>query len=149
MERGVTIIIIALILVIIIGAGAYIYLTNQSPSQENNDNSTIQTTQNNTFPANIQQPTLNNQSPVLIPKIYNVEIKDYAFSPSTITIKKGDSIKWTNQDSVGHTATSDNSLFDSGTLNKNKDYTFTFNQAGTFNYHCTPHPYMKGKIIVE
>ena len=79
----------------------------------------------------------------------NVEIKNFAFGPKTLTVKKGTTIVWTNQDSVGHTATADDGSFDTGLLAKGKSGSVTFDQAGTYTYHCTPHPYMKATIVVE
>ena len=78
-----------------------------------------------------------------------VTIANYSYSPATLTIKVGDTVTWTNQDSVGHTATADDNSFDTGILTKGKSGTITFNKAGTYPYHCTPHPVMKGTIIVE
>src|SRR3989344_3524102 len=83
------------------------------------------------------------------PKTYDIEIKDFAFTSSSLTIKKGDSVRWTNRDSVDHTATADNNAFDSPLLSDDESFTFTFNNAGEFSYYCKPHPYMKAKIIVE
>ena len=74
----------------------------------------------------------------------------FAFSPSGLTIKKGDSVVWTNQDSVGHTVTSDSgSELDSELLSTGESYSYKFANAGIYEYHCTPHPSMKAKIIVE
>ena len=81
--------------------------------------------------------------------IVNVEIEDFTFNPVAITIKKGTTVRWIQKDSVKHTATSDDGVFDSGLLSKDETWSYTFKEAGTFAYHCTPHPYMKGKIIVE
>lgn len=84
------------------------------------------------------------------PQTHNVEISGFAFNPSTLTIKKGDTVIWTNKDSVSHTVTidSENELA-SGLISNGQTYSHTFNTAGTYNYHCTPHPYMEAKIIVE
>ncbi|MDO8647107.1 MAG: cupredoxin family copper-binding protein [Candidatus Diapherotrites archaeon] len=82
-------------------------------------------------------------------KTIAVEISNFAFAPAELTIKVGDSVTWTNKDSVGHTATGDNGEFDSGLLSTGQSFTQTFNTAGTFNYHCTPHPYMKAIIKVQ
>ena len=80
----------------------------------------------------------------------NINIQNFAFSPSTLTIRQGDNVIWTNQDSAGHTVTSDSgSELNSELLGKSESYSHTFNTAGTFEYHCKPHPYMKAKIIVE
>lgn len=75
-----------------------------------------------------------------------VLIQDYVFQPAEITIQAGETITWINQDTVGHTATCDS--FDSGLLKKGETFKQTFNETGTFDYICTPHPYMKGKVIV-
>src|SRR3989344_6112658 len=120
-------IIIVIIALIIVGGLAYYFLSMNSLSDINN----IITETTST------------------PKTYDVEIKNFAFSPSSLTIKKGDSIRWTNRDSVDHTATSDNNAFDSPLLSDDESFTFTFNNAGEFSYYCKPHPYMKAKIIVE
>jgi len=80
----------------------------------------------------------------------SVEIKDYAFSPKTITVKKGTKVTWTNQDSVQHDVTSDTDGKgpSSELLSKGESYSFTFDEVGTFTYHCSPHPYMKGTVVV-
>ena len=81
---------------------------------------------------------------------YTIEIKSFSFQTSELEINAGDTIVWTNQDSVSHTVTSDSgSELNSNYLSKSQSYSHTFMQAGTFNYHCTPHPYMKGKVIVN
>jgi amicyanin len=83
-------------------------------------------------------------------KTYTMDIKGFAFANTELKIKKGDTIIWTNQDSVGHTVTSDSgSELDSPMIAKGETYSHTFNTVGTFNYHCTPHPNMKAKVIVE
>jgi amicyanin len=80
----------------------------------------------------------------------SVSIRNFAFSPSKITIKKGSQVVWTNKDSVGHTVTSDEgNELDSELLMQNDNYSHTFNEVGLFKYHCTPHPFMKGEVIVE
>lgn len=81
----------------------------------------------------------------------SVTIKDYAFSPATITVKVGTTVSWTNQDSVRHDVVSDDGSADGPNgplLAKGETYKFTFAKAGTFSYHCTPHPYMKAKVVV-
>jgi len=77
-----------------------------------------------------------------------VEIADFAFSPATLTITAGDTVTWTNEDAVVHTATSVNGAFDSGDLEQGASYSLTFSTAGTYDYLCTPHPSMTGRIVV-
>ncbi len=78
-----------------------------------------------------------------------VFIQSFAFSPSTVTITLNSTVVWTNKDAVSHTVTSDDGLFDSGLLSTNTVYSHQFTTAGTFNYHCTVHPNMLGKVIVQ
>ena len=76
-----------------------------------------------------------------------VNIQNFAFSPATLTIKKGTAVTWTNNDSAPHQIKS--ITFNSGQLSKGQTFSFTFNDAGTFDYSCAIHPSMTGKIIVE
>ena len=78
----------------------------------------------------------------------DVAIAGFAFSPAALTVKVGSTIKWTNQDSVGHTVTADDKSWGSGDLKKGDSFSFTFSQAGTFAYHCGTHPSMKATITV-
>ncbi len=83
------------------------------------------------------------------PKTYTVDIEDFSYKTKTLSIKKGDTVVWTNKDSAGHTVTSDSgNELDSSPLNRGASYSHTFTETGTFDYHCKPHPYMKGTIIV-
>jgi plastocyanin len=72
-----------------------------------------------------------------------------AYAPNPINVSVGSSVTWTNTDSVTHTVTSDNSVFNSGTLPAGQSYSFTFSTAGTFPYHCTLHPGMVGTVVVQ
>jgi plastocyanin len=78
-----------------------------------------------------------------------VTIQNMAFNPATLTIPKGTTVTWTNSDPVAHTVTATGGAFNSGHLNPGQTFTHTFDQAGTFDYQCTYHPYMKGAIVVQ
>lgn len=78
-----------------------------------------------------------------------VGIKDYAFSPSTLTIQKGANVTWRNDDSGEHQVTSDSQAFSSPLFGTGGTYTYQFNATGTFPYHCSIHTYMKGTIVVQ
>ncbi|HLC87101.1 MAG TPA: cupredoxin family copper-binding protein [Candidatus Nanoarchaeia archaeon] len=81
-------------------------------------------------------------------KIINIE--GFAFSPKELRIKVGDSVTWTNKDSVGHTVTSDSGTeLDSDLLSKEESFSHAFTKAGTYTYYCSIHPSMKATIIVE
>jgi plastocyanin len=79
----------------------------------------------------------------------SVQIKDFQFTPSKVTIKVGGTVTWTNEGSSVHTVTADDGNFDSGQLQKGKTFSRTFDSAGTFSYHCSIHPSMKAQVIVE
>lgn len=82
------------------------------------------------------------------PAVHEVKIADFAFAPETLTIKKGNTVKFTNSDSVEHTATSDGN-FDSGMLKQGESYEVTLTEEGEYDIYCKPHPMMKMKLIVE
>lgn len=96
-------------------------------------------------PATAAAPASNSSSS---PAGTEVSIANFAFSPDTLTVKVGTTVKWTNNDSTAHTVTADDKSFDSGNLDPGKSFSFTFKQAGTFSYHCAIHPNMKAKIVV-
>lgn len=80
-----------------------------------------------------------------------VAIRNFAFEPKSVTVKVGTTVTWTNNDNVSHDVVSDAGMTDgpsSDLLEKGKTYSFKFTKAGTYTYHCTPHPYMKGTVIV-
>jgi plastocyanin len=83
------------------------------------------------------------------PGANEVWIQGMAFDPSTITVTTGTSITWTNKDAIGHSVTSDNGVFDSGILNSTETFSYTFNTAGTFAYHCKVHSSMTASVIVK
>ncbi len=76
-----------------------------------------------------------------------VLIKDFKFQPDSITIQKGDTVTWTHPGPASHTVKFADS--ESQILKDGGTYSKTFNQAGTFDYSCGIHPYMKGKVIVR
>jgi plastocyanin len=76
------------------------------------------------------------------------------YIPSEITIKTGESVTWQNQDAAFHSITSGfydkpNDLFDSGHLDPNQMFSVKFEEEGMYDYFCTLHPWMAGKVIVE
>jgi len=81
------------------------------------------------------------------PASRTIDIKNFVFMPSTSTIKAGDSVTWTNQDTVAHSINAED--FNSSELATGQTYTYTFKKKGTYEYICGLHPNMKGKIIVE
>lgn len=98
-------------------------------------------------------PTPVTQKPVVVPtpvvQNMSVSIQGFAFSSSALTVKKGAKVTWTNMDAAPHTVTADNGAFGSATLSQGQSFSFTFNTAGSFSYHCAIHPMMKGVVSVE
>ena len=81
-----------------------------------------------------------------------IVIKNFAFSPANLTIKTGTTVTWLNQDEAVHQIESDSKaqgVFLSDSLAYGESFTFTFTQPGTYTYHCTYHPTMKGAIMVK
>ena len=76
-----------------------------------------------------------------------VSMMDFEFDPATVTINVGDSVTWTNDGAVPHTATGDD--FDTGLVNAGASDSVTFDEAGSFDYVCTLHPQMTGTVTVE
>ena len=79
-----------------------------------------------------------------------VDIRDFAYSPNPIEIAAGDTVTWTNQDEVPHTATGeDRDVLQSGTISPGASFSQTFPEAGEFGYFCEFHPNMTGTIVVQ
>jgi plastocyanin len=79
-----------------------------------------------------------------------VTIHDMLFAPSQITVKKGTKVTWKNDDSVAHTVTADSgSGPNSDSIDPGSSYSYTFDTAGSFQYHCTFHSAMHGTIVVQ
>ena len=77
----------------------------------------------------------------------NVTIAGFAFAPTALKVHVGDTVTWSNNDAVGHTATSAGA-FDTGTIASGSTASVTMAKAGTFTYHCSIHPSMTGTIVV-
>jgi plastocyanin len=77
-----------------------------------------------------------------------VAIANFAFSPATLKVKAGQQVTWTNKDGVAHTVTADGGAFDHP-MPSGATFSFTFATAGSFAYHCTIHPFMRGTIVAS
>ena len=76
-----------------------------------------------------------------------ITIKDFSYQPSVLVVEAGATVTWTNQDSVAHTVIGAD--FDSGLIQQGQSWSHVFPTRGSYNYHCRPHPYMKGQINVR
>lgn len=72
----------------------------------------------------------------------------WRFDPPQLTVVAGAEIAFTNDGQEVHTATADDGSFDTGTVNAGDSVSLTFDQVGTFAYHCSLHPWMTGEIVV-
>ena len=109
----------------------------------------LATTASTTVPAPQITATMLNQTTVAI------TIKGFAFSPQFVTVSKGTTVTWTNQDSAQHQIINDQTvtaaiglLFKSSLLGMGQSYSYTFNTTGVFAYHCNIHPAMTGRVTV-
>ena len=78
-----------------------------------------------------------------------VTVKNFKFTPSTVKIKKGQSVTWRFKDApVPHNVKGSGGIKSKPSIT-NGSYTKVFKKKGTFNYICTIHPNMKGKVVVS
>jgi plastocyanin len=78
-----------------------------------------------------------------------VGIANFAYTPSSITVRVGTRVTWTNrQAAIQHTVTADDGSFGSGQLSTGVSFSHVFTTAGTYSYHCSIHPDMTGTVTV-
>jgi plastocyanin len=78
-----------------------------------------------------------------------ITIGGMKFPADTIVITTGQAVRWNNSDPLGHTITFDGGEPGSELINPGGAFVHRFDRPGTFAYHCTPHPFMKGVIVVK
>lgn len=78
-----------------------------------------------------------------------IVIENFSFKPATLTVKAGTKVTWVNRDDVPHTATDSDKLFNSGALDTDDQFSFTFEKPGTYDYFCALHPKMTGRVVVK
>jgi plastocyanin len=78
-----------------------------------------------------------------------VTIDNFSFRPQTLTVAVGTTVNWTNRDDIPHTVVSDNGVFKSKARDTDEKFSYTFDQAGTYPYHCSIHPKMTGQVVVH
>ena len=78
----------------------------------------------------------------------NVGIANFAFTPSALTVKAGETVTFENHDSTVHSLVGVGGFFRSKPLDTDDKFSFTFDKPGEYSYFCGLHPYMKGKIVV-
>jgi plastocyanin len=78
-----------------------------------------------------------------------VRIANSSFTPGELRVRAGTRVRWVNGDQLQHSVTADDGRFDSGLIDPGKSFERVFDRPGTYSYHCTPHPFMHGRVIVE
>jgi amicyanin len=81
--------------------------------------------------------------------VKTIVINRLAYTQPQIEIAAGTTVIWKNDDQLAHTVTADDASFDSGMIPTGGSWSYTFTTPGTFAYHCTPHPFMKGTVVVK
>jgi amicyanin len=79
----------------------------------------------------------------------SVRIDNFSFTPPEITVAPDTTLTWTNADDIPHTVVAINKAFRSKAMDTDQTYSFTFKEPGTYDYFCSLHPHMKGKVIVK
>ena len=82
-------------------------------------------------------------------KAVAIAIDNFKFGVVSIEIPAGTTVTWTNRDDVPHTVASSTKVFKSPPLDTEESFSYTFKEPGTFEYYCSLHPRMVGKIVVK
>jgi plastocyanin len=77
-----------------------------------------------------------------------VTIQNFKYTPASVTIHVGQSVRFINRDDEAHTATSRTNAFDTGGLDTGDSQTIRFTKPGKYSFFCSLHPYMTGTVIV-
>ncbi len=78
-----------------------------------------------------------------------IEVKEFMFMPTTLTVSVGSKVTWVNKDDEPHTVVSDAGVFRSGAIDTDESFSFTFDKPGTYHFTCSIHPRMVGTIVVK
>ncbi len=76
-------------------------------------------------------------------------VQDFMFRPTRIEVTAGTTVVWSNGGQVIHTVTAEDGSFDSGPIEAGGRGSITFSRPGAYRFHCTPHPFMRGEIVVR
>ena len=78
-----------------------------------------------------------------------INVKDFMFNPTPLTVKAGSTVTWTNMDDEPHTVVSDTGMFKSGGMDTNESFSFKFDKPGAYHFTCSIHPRMVGTVVVQ
>ena len=135
--------------IVIVGAGAFA-LVKHNDNKKNTSMSGMSTSQSSEANEYNNKSSNSTSPPEASKSTDSVTISNFAFSPANITVKKGTTVTWTNKDSVTHTVVETDSKTGpkSENLDQGKSYSFTYDTAGSYAYHCSIHPNMTGTVTV-
>jgi amicyanin len=80
---------------------------------------------------------------------YRVTIDNFSFMPTTLTVPAGTKVTWINHDDVPHNVISVDKKFASPVLDTDEEFSYNFTDPGTYEYYCSIHPKMTGKVVVQ
>src|SRR3954467_8532076 len=95
----------------------------------------------------VPQPQTASASPTA--DAMQVQIANLAFTPPSITVATGNTVTWTNDDTLPASETALSGLFDSGILNPGATFSWESTDPGSIDYHCELRPNMQGTVVVE
>lgn len=125
--------------------------TTPAPAEQSPQSSLPQS--QNSSPASSQAPAQTTPAPTPATtqsETREVTIASFAFSPASVTVKAGTTVKWTNKDGAPHSIVSSDGQFTaSSVLTNGGSYQLKFDKPGTYTYACGLHPSMSGTIIVQ
>lgn len=99
---------------------------------------------------NAAPPSSSSASMAQAAAVPEVSISNFTFQPALLVVKVGTKVTWTNRDSTPHTVTSSDKRFVSSSgLDTNDQYSYVFDRPGTYEYFCSLHPMMVGKVVVQ
>lgn len=124
MKKNLVVWIVAAVVILALGVGGYVALNNANKTNNN-------------------APTTQNTPPG------TVNIQSLSFSPATISVNKGDTVTWQNDNLTIHDVVADDGSFNSGQIAAGGTYKYTFDTVGSFSYHCAIHPFMTGTVVVK
>jgi plastocyanin len=96
-----------------------------------------------------ERPSAGETSPDAAANPVTVQIDNFAFAPATLTVTAGTTVTWKNDDDDAHTVVEKDRTFKSAALDTDDTFSQTFAAPGEYEYFCSLHPRMTGKIIVK
>ena len=78
-----------------------------------------------------------------------IQIDNFHYSPPTLVVAPGTTVTWTNDDDSPHSVREKDGKFKSAALDTDDKFSQTFTAPGEYEYFCSIHPYMTGKIVVK